>query len=258
MKSFILILLVFSKLSFAQFEVHPVEQAATVKPGEVANALIQTTDESLIVDYNPKALQLLGDADSFFVYSLSPWTKNKEGWALRGKIVFGKNFSPDKVYNFTSNLGSVQFQFKGWLWNPSPEAIPKEFSYEDVPLFSRSWWIKNWPLTLLIFVFVSLAIARLAYIYIRAKRLALDEKTKKIQLRDEILRAQNIQEFALLWIKRDEFKQVFANHETNLRAFYDELNRYQFKPHVSESELAQLSVAKSKLLTALSEEKHGV
>lgn len=258
MKSFIWILIVFSRLSFAQFEVHPVEQAATVKPGEVANALIQTKDESLIAHYTPKEIQLLGDADSFFVYSLGPWTKNKEGWGLSGKIVFGKNFSPDKVYSFTSNLGSVQFQFKGWLWNPSPEAIPKEFSYEDVPLFSRSWWIKNWPLTLLIFFFVSLTISRLTYIYLRAKRLALAEKTKKMQLREEIFRAQNIQELALLWIKRDEFKQVFANHETSLRAFYDELNRYQFKPYVSESELAQLSVAKSKLLTALTEEKHGV
>ena len=258
MKSLFFLLVFISRISFAQFEVHPVEQATTVKPGEVADTLIQTRDENVIVNYTPKSIQLLGDADSFYIYSLEPWTKNKEGWGLRGKIVFGKNFSPDKVYSYSSDQGSVQFQFKGWLWNPSPEATPKEFSYEDVPLFSRSWWIKNWPLTLLILIFVSSVLGRLVYIVLKAKRLALAEKNKKIQLREEILRAQNIQEFALLWIKRDELKQVFAGHESNLRAFYDELNRYQFKPHVNESELAQLSVAKSKLLTALDEEKHGV
>lgn len=258
MKSLLWVVILFSQLTFAQFEVIPLEQSKAVKPGEISEAQILTRDESLIIDYTPKVIQLLGDSDSFYLYSLGPWLKNNDGWKIRGKIVFGKNFTPDKEYSYSNDLGSVQFKFKGWLWNPTPEAIAKEFSYENVELFSRSWWIKNWPLSVFILAIMLVAISRLAYAIVRKRKEALADKNKKDLLKTEILNAQSIHDFALLWLKRDEIKKIFSAHETSLRGFFDELNRYQFKPYVSDLELEQLSIAKSKLISALSEEKHGV
>lgn len=258
MKSLLWVSILLSRLTFAQFEVIPIEQSKAVKPGEVSEAQILTRDEALIVDYTPKAIQLLGDYDSFYLFSLGPWLKNNDGWEIQGKIVFGKNFSPDREYTYSNDLGSVQFKFKGWLWNPTPEAIAKEFSYENLELLSRSWWIKNWPLSIIIIAILLLAISRLAYSLIRKRKKRLTEKNIKNLLRAEIINAQSIHDYALLWLKRDEIKNIFSAHEVSLRGFFDELNRYQFKPHVSDLELSKLGIAKSKLISALSEEKHGI
>jgi hypothetical protein len=258
MKLLFWILLIFSKVAFAQLELVPLELSKTVRPGEVSDVQILTKEENLIVNYPPKKLQLFGDADSFFVYSLGPWVKNKDGWGITGKIVFGKSFSPDKIYSYPGDLGSVQFQFKGWLWNPSAEATTEEFSYEEIPLFSRSWWIKNWPISIFVLVLVLGTIFRAMYVFLAARKITLAEKNKRMQLKDEILQAQSIHEFGMLWTKRDEMKRIFSKHELSFRIFFDELNRYQFKPKVSDTELAQICVAKSKLLAELSEDKHGV
>lgn len=247
-----------TSIAFAQFEIVPSEQSKAVKPGEVAEVLIQLRDGSLVNTITPQSLQAQGDAASFFLYSLSPWLKNKDVWEIKGKIVFGKSFTPDQIYNYTINNEPVWFQFKGWMWSPSPEAIPKDFSYEEIQIFTRSWWIKNWPVTVIGLLFLVISLIKVTTISLRARKAALEVKKRKNQLRDEIINAQTIQDFALLWLKRDEVKHTFSTHEASIKKFFDELNRFQFKPRVEESELAQLGIAKSKLLSELSEEKHGV
>lgn len=258
MKNLVWIVVLWTSIAFAQFEILPSEQSKAVKPGEVAEVLIKLSDESLVNAITPQSLQAQGDAASFFLYSLSPWFKNKDVWEIKGKIVFGKSFTPDQIYNFSINNESVQFQFKGWIWSPNPEDIPKEFSYEEIQIFTRSWWIKNWPITAIVLLLLIISLVKVTTIFLHSRKTALEVKKRKNQLKDEIINAQTIQDFALLWLKRDEVKHTFPTHEASIRKFFDELNRFQFKPRVEESELTQLSLAKSKLLSELSEEKHGV
>jgi hypothetical protein len=243
---------------WAQIEIAPMNPGATVYPGDVVEAKIQVLDESLVNTLRPAQIRKWGDSQFFLFMTLTPWQKDSSGWHIQSKVVLGPAFSADKDYTFQVPDRSIVVRFKGWIWNPQVQQVDPKYDYEDLPLFSRSWFRRN-------FIWVSLIsgglLAVLGYVLhsVRGKR---NLKQKKIEEARSWLRsiseAKTMKEMSHLWVKRDELKLVFPQAERELRTFFDHLNRSQFKPTVGEKELQELLVQRDQLLGKLREVPVGV
>lgn len=253
-----ILLLLFSFSAWAQLEITPYDATKTVYPGDVVEAKIQILDESLVNKIKPAQVRKLGDAQLFLFMSLSPLQKDSSGWHLQSKIVLGPSFSPDKTYPLVLGEETVEVRFRGWMWNPQTDQITPEFDYENIPLFSRSWFQKNiWSVT----AGLLLLIGVVGYVFYRwnAKNQIKKRKIQEAQKwQRSIEEAKSLQELSGLWKSRDELKEIFPQAQQHLRSFFDNLNASQFKPQVSTDELEKLLQEKSRLLEKIRGGQGGV
>jgi len=254
----LLLLSLLSISSWGQIEITPIAPGVTVYPGDVVEAKIQILDDSLINNLRPAQIRKWGDPQVFLFMTLTPWQKDSSGWHIQSKIVLGPAFSADKSYAFQVSDKTIEVRFKGWLWNPQGQQIDPKYDYEDIPLFSRSWFRKNLILVSVLF----LALLSVVSYLLNSLRLKKKLKKKKIEETQRWLRviaeARSLKELSQIWIKRDELKSVFPQAETELRIFFDRLNMYQFSPSVAEGEVQQLCAHRDQLLLKLREVRVGV
>lgn len=243
--------LLFFFLSFsawAQLEITPFDATKTVYPGDVVEAKIQILDESLVNKIKPTQLRKLGDAQLFLFMTLSPLQKDSSGWHLQSKLVLGPNFSPDKAYPLVLGEETIEVRFRGWMWNPQTDQISPEYDYENIPLFSRSWFQKNFWWVIAGLVALSGVVSLIFFRWNEKKQI----KKRKIELalkwQRSIDGAKSIQDLSAIWKSRDELKDVFPHAEQDFRSFFDNLNGSQFKPQVSSDELGKLLQEKNRLL----------
>jgi|GEM_PF-6959948 len=255
---FLFMALFISISAWAQLEITPLDTSKTFFPGDVVESKIQIHDESLVNSIKPMQLRKLGEAQLFLFMSISPLQKDSSGWHLQAKIVLGPNFSPDKPYSLVMGENTIEARFRGWMWNPQTDQISPEYDYENIPLFSRSWLKKHfwWLLA------GSLILSGASLVVFYRLREKNHLKKKKIQeaqrWQRQIDDAKSIQDLSLLWKNRDELKDVFPHAENDLRSFFDSLNGSQFKPQVSNEELAVLIRQKSTLLDKIRGGQGGV
>lgn len=257
-RSICTLLFLFSLSAWAQLEITPYDATKMVYPGDVVEAKIQILDESLVNKIKPAQVRKLGDAQLFLFMTLSPLQKDSSGWHLQSKIVLGPNFSPDKAYPLVMGEETVEVRFRGWMWNPQTNQINPEYDYENIPLFSRSWFQKNiWS----VIVGILLLAAAGCYVFYqwdsrnKIKKRKIQEALKWQYSMSE---AKSLQDLSSLWKSRDELKEIFPQAQQDLRSFFDNLNAYQFKPQVSNDELEKLLQEKNRLLERIRGGQGGV
>jgi hypothetical protein len=244
--------------SLAQIEITPIDPGVTVYPGDVVEAKIHILDDSLVNNLRPAQIRKWGDPQVFLFMTLSPWQKDSSGWHIQSKVVLGPTFSADKAYAFQVSDKTIEVRFKGWMWNPQGQQIDPKYDYEDIPLFSRSWFRKNLILVSVLFFALIVGISYVLNSLRKKKKL----KNKKIAETQKWLRsireANSLQEMSQLWVKRDDLKLIFPQAEAELRSFFDRLNMYQFRPSVADAEVQQLRLQRDQLLVKLREVHVGV
>lgn len=255
---FIYLALFASLSAWAQLEITPLDTSKTVFPGDVVETKIQILDEDLVNSMKPSQLRKLGEAPLFLFMSISPLQKDASGWHLQAKIVLGPNFSPDKTYPLVLGQNTIEARFRGWMWNPQTDQISPEFDYEDVPLFSRSWFRKNLWGVLAGLLLLSCAFAAAFYRLREKSRLKKKKNQEAQRWQRQIDEAKSLEDLSILWKNRDELRDVFPHAESDLRAFFDSLNGSQFKPQVSSEELGSLIRLKSTLLEKIRGGQGGV
>jgi hypothetical protein len=244
--------------AWAQLEITPYDATKSVYPGDVVEAKIQILDETLVNKVKPAQLRTLGEAQHFLFMSLSTMQKDASGWHLQSKIVLGPNFSPDKAYSLVVGDNTVEVRFRGWMWNPQTDQINPEFDYENIPLFSRSWFQKNLWSVILGFLFVCGAAAFALNRWKTKNQIKKKQMQEVLKWQRLIHEAQSMQDLSALWKSRDELKTIFPLAENDLRSFFDNLNGSQFKPQVLKDELERLLLQKKQLLEKIRGGQGGV
>lgn len=258
MRVFTLVLILFSASIHAGITVSPQEMHQPVQPGDLVDAQM-TTDDPLIALASMKALLTTINLPKkvTFVSIRSADTPTQQE-KFKAKVVFGPDFNPDEQLKVTVNGTLTSVEFKGWLWNPQIKEVPKEFDYEKIPLLSKAWWIKNWPL-LTLFALVCLGLgAPLFLSFLKRKRLERKIKERKQNWLSVLASAKDLEKISDIWRSRDEIRELFHDCQEDQRQFFDILNQYQFKPTLSQVELEQVTRAKEEFLAKLVERQRGV
>lgn len=250
--------LLFSLLAQAQLTLVPATSDIEARPGEVKKAKVVAADAATKDRVDVSELRRIGDTDTFLVSSLSPWKLENSKWVLDATIAFTKSDVTKAPLSFGFLTGPLEVRFVGWKWVAEPNQVAEAFSYEDVPLFSRSWWLRNWPVTLGVLVCVGLATFRGSRSWRLQRKKKREQKALLVQIKREISSASTLAELSAIWLKRDTYRATFETQVPELEDFFTALNQVQFSPHVAQADLAPVLALKAKLSQKLGEAKNGV
>ncbi|MFP5457723.1 MAG: hypothetical protein ACLGG7_03235 [Bacteriovoracia bacterium] len=253
-----LLMLSFSVVALAQLTVVPGTSDIEARPGEIKKIKIVAADSAAKERVTAKELQSLGDADTFLFSGLRDWKLENSKWIIDGSIVFTKSDVTKAPMSMGFSTGPLEVRFAGWKWVPDPNQVSPDFTYEDIPMFSRSWWIRNWPISLGLCVVLVLIGFRGSHSWRLQRNKKRQRKIMLEQMRREVSEASSISELSLIWEKRDIYRATFENEMQELEDFFKTLNQVQFKPQFSSADLEAVLVVKARLEHKLGEAKNGV
>lgn len=250
--------LLFSLLAQAQLTLVPATSDIEARPGEVKKVKVVADDAATKERVDPRELQRIGDTDTFLFSSLRDWKLENSKWVLDATIVFTKTDVTTAPLSFGFVTGPLEVRFVGWKWVAEPNQVAEAFSYEDVPLFTRSWWVKNWPVTLGALACIVLAAFRGSRSWRLQRKKKREQRTLLAQMAREISSASTLAELSELWLKRDTYRSAFQAEVLELEDFFKALNQIQFNPQVAPADLGPVLALKTKLSQKLGEAKNGV
>lgn len=254
----VFLMLSFSVPGMAQLTIVPSTSDIEARPGEVKKIKIVSDDFATKDRVELKALRTLGDAETFLFLRLGDWKQENSRWIIDGDVVFTKNDVTKAPLSLGFPTGPLELRFVGWKWVPDPNQVAPDYTYEDIPLFSRSWWIKNWPLSLAICVALALVVFRGTRAWRMNRKKKKQQRMILQQLRREISEAATISQLSLIWEQRDVYRATFEKESRELEDFFRVLNQVQFKPQIESSELEAVLAEKARLAQRLGEAKNGV
>lgn len=253
-----LVLLLVAHLAMAQVTVVPSTSDIEARPGEVKRIKLVATDDATKERIQIAELLDLGDPETFFLTGLSAWKLENSKWVSDGNVIFTKTDVTKAPLVLGYATGPIEVRFAGWKWVGAPQEVAQNFSYEDVPLFSRAWWRRYWPVTLALLILIGVLGVRVVRPWLRRRALRRQQQKLRRDLELELSRASSLPELSTLWRKRDDLREAFAHRAPELDAFFRQLNQVQFKPQVSPEDLRVVLAAKDQLLTKLGEVPRGV
>ncbi len=258
MKILSLLLLIFSFNAWSEITIKPKDKSRTVHPGDLVEAILSSTDTSIKPEVLREAVATINNPKKVLFVSIRKLNNSETEDVLIAKVVFGPEFNPDEKIRSSINGEVLEFAFGGWLWNPQMNEVPKEFDYEQIPLLSRAWWIKNWH-WLAAILFLVMIVGVPTFVSIAKKRnqrkKILEQKKKWLQSFAEAKSRENLSD---IWRCRDEIKAIFPECLDEQREFFDKLNQHQFKPIMADSELIELIKAKDEFLAKVAGRQRGV
>lgn len=258
MRIITLILILLSVNTQAGITVSPNDKHQTAQPGDLVDAQITTDESSVGLASMKSSLTTINLPKKVTFVSIRSVDQSSQQKKYKAKVVFGPDFNPDEQLKVTVNGSLASLEFKGWLWNPQIKEVPKEFDYEKIPLLSKAWWIKNWPLISL-FLLLCLGLVTPYFLsVIKKKKLERNIKERKKNWLTVLAAADDREKISDIWRSRDEIKVLFHECQDEQRLFFEILNKHQFKPSMNETELAQIKRAKEELLAKLVERQRGV
>lgn len=225
--------------------------------GDVVEVELKLTDRKLMDVLSPSNLQSSFIPESLWFMSVSTWQLKTDGLQTSARVVVGKKFDPDKLAVLQVGAQAVEVRFVGWQFSPGSDT-GGDFLYQEVPWYYRPWW-KKYGLFILLFVSLISVLAARFFLTWRRKKQARELKLKQVSdLVQKLERACDMTALSQVWGSRDEYSKIFPSKHSSLRAFYDVLNQYQFKPYASDSELDEVLQAKRRLIDELARGEHGV
>lgn len=144
-------------------------------PGEIIKVTIVADESEFVNELGYSSVITAGQEDIAFLYGLSPWLKEDNGWfKTQAELVFTNKFSPEKTSEIGVNKTIFQVSFKGFKFD-SNKTSQGELDYLDINLAAKSEML-YWLIPLVIaFVGVFLFVSKRVW-----KRKKIKQKKREI------------------------------------------------------------------------------
>lgn len=229
-RTFFLFIIFLPVLAFASPRVEMELLRPEVKQGSLVPVIFKLDTEAVQkVQLQKLVGQTLGEV--LYFHEVSPLLKKGDEFTAEGSVIFVKIPETNLIKNngFDLSWSSVTV---------SPTETDKQFIFTDfeIPVRPNFMIIVLSVLSLL----AILVLGRRIYKKHRLKKVA---RERKIKLKSLILGCKDYSEVVSFWMKRKELVEEFPHIEEPLRRLELILFRYQFKPHQSETERAEVMEA---------------
>lgn len=213
-----------------------------LKQGQLEVAQVTMTAEAA-QNISLQKLKGANFAETLYFYELGPLIKKDGGdyFVADAKVIFLKIPESPKLIQ---KLGNEEI-ILAW---PQIEILPteggKELIFGQFEIPSRK--------KILLWVLISLGLLTGLYALIKyRKQIALKKaaREKRINLKDKLFNATDYSQIVEIWLSRDEFLTAFPEIRDYFKKFEITLFKYQFKPHQTETEKAEVVTAYREFLT---------